>query len=196
MDIIILASGSPRRRDLLQKAKIPFKVIPPNISEEAFLIQATKKTAVDIAKKKAEAIISLFKQESPRWILAADTLIEIDGQIIGKPAGIEQAEVYLKLLNGQVHKVHTGLALLPERGKHIQTQLCSTEVKFREMTRDEIQFYLDSGEWAGAAGGYRIQEQGGFFVDWVKGSYSNVVGLPLETVYKMLKENGYIFTHP
>ncbi|MBN1525024.1 MAG: septum formation protein Maf [Spirochaetales bacterium] len=193
MDTIILASGSPRRRELLQKVKIPIKILPPQVNEEAFLKDATAETAMEIAKHKVETIIKLFKQESPRWILGADTLVEINGSFVGKPSGIEEAESFLRRLSGKKHKVHTGIALLAEKQQPIAARLCTTEVKFRTMNDDDIRFYLDSGEWTGAAGGYRIQEQGSFFVEWIRGSYSNVVGLPLELLYEMLKEHQYNF---
>ncbi|RPJ03675.1 MAG: septum formation protein Maf [Spirochaetaceae bacterium] len=193
MDTIILASGSPRRREMLQKVKIPFKVIPPQVNEEIFLANASETTVADIARKKVETIVGMFKQESPRWILGADTLVEINSTFLGKPAGIEEAERMIRALSGKKHRVHTGLALLAEKGKPMDIRQCTTEVKFKSMTEHDIHFYMDSGEWTGAAGAYRIQEQGGFFIEWIKGSYSNVVGLPLEILYSMLLENGYIF---
>jgi septum formation protein len=193
MDTIILASGSPRRREMLQKVKIPFKVIPPQVNEDIFLANASETTVTDIARKKVETIVSMFKLESPRWILGADTLVEINNTFLGKPPGIVEAERMIRALSGKKHRVHTGLVLLSEKGKPMDERLCTTEVKFKSMTEKDIHFYLDSGEWTGAAGAYRIQEQGGFFVEWIKGSYSNVVGLPLEVLYDMLSENGYIF---
>lgn len=196
MEPIILASASPRRRELLHHMRIPFKVIPPKIDESVLMARADKKIAVEIALKKVEAILAAPGKEPPRWILAADTIIEIGGKIIGKPDGIGQAKDYLRLLSGRIHRVHTGIALLPEEGKPIAQKLCTTKVKFRLMSDSEIEFYLDSGEWNGAAGAYRIQERGAFFIEWVHGSYSNVIGLPVETVYRMLLENGYLFYHP
>ncbi len=190
---IILASGSPRRRDLLQKAKVPFTVIHPNINEDIYTEDAAVTVVEEIARRKVEAIVTIFKQESPRWIVGADTMIEVSGKCVGKPDSIEDAEHILRMLSGRIHRVHTGLALLAEKDKDIVTKMCTTEVKFRRMTDKEILFYLDSGEWSGAAGAYRIQEQGSFFIEWIKGSYSNVVGLPLETFYTLLKENDYPF---
>jgi septum formation protein len=190
---IILASGSPRRRDLLQKAKVPFTVIHPNINEDIYTETSAKEVVQEIAVKKVQAIVNIFKQESPRWIVGADTMIEISGKCVGKPDSIEEAEQILRLLQGRIHRVHTGIALLAEKDKSIVTRMCTTEVKFRRMSDAEIHFYLESGEWSGAAGAYRIQEQGSFFIEWIKGSYSNVVGLPLETFYTLLKENNYPF---
>jgi septum formation protein len=87
--------------------------------------------------------------------------------------------------------VHTGIGLLPSRGAEADLRCVSTEVKFARMTEQEVEAYVDTGEWSGVAGAYRIQERGGFFVEWIRGSYSNVVGLPLETFYGMLKHNQY-----
>ena len=87
----------------------------------------------------------------------------------------------------------SGLAFLAEKGRPIDTDVARTEVKFRDMDQEEIRLLLDTGEWAGAAGAYRIQERGAFFVEWINGSYSNVVGLPLEAFYGILRRNGYHF---
>ena len=146
-----------------------------------------------IARSKVEAIMRLFKTESPRWVLGLDTVVVVDGAILGKPTGPEEAENMLRMLSGKVHQVYTGIALLIERGKPIEEEVVCTEVKFRTMTPQELRFYVDTGEWAGAAGGYRIQERGAFFVEWIRGSYSNVVGLPLEAFYGILVRNEYHF---
>ena len=115
------------------------------------------------------------------------------GLVIGKPAGIEEAERFLRMLSGRVHRVHTGLALYAGRERPMEVEAVSTEVRFRALDEAEIQSYLESGEWAGAAGGYRIQERGAFLVEWIRGSWSNVVGLPLEAFYGMLRRTGYRF---
>jgi septum formation protein len=193
METIILASGSPRRRELLAKVKLPTKVIPPGISEDHASFNTVPEMVVSLARAKVEAILALFKTESPRWVLGLDTVVEIDGKVLGKPAGPSEAETMLRLLSGRVHNVYTGIALLVERGRPIEQQVVCTEVKFRQMAEPEIHFYLESGEWAGAAGGYRIQERGAFFVEWIRGSYSNVVGLPLEAFYGILVRNEYQF---
>jgi septum formation protein len=193
LETIILASGSPRRREILTKIRIPFKAVPPGVDEAEMLRQSGPEVAAVIAGRKVETVAGLFKQDSPKWILGADTVVEIDHRLLGKPAGSEEAYDFLRLLSGRVHRVHTGLALLPERHRPMVSAMCTTEVKFRRLSPEELEFYHQSGEWSGAAGAYRIQEQGGLFVEWVKGSYTNVVGLPLETLYVMLKEQGYLF---
>ena len=193
MDTIILASGSPRRRELLTKAKIPYKVISPNLKEDYTLNPTIEDMVKGIARKKVEVVLDLFKSESPRWILGADTVVEVGGEILGKAEDPEEAESMLRRLSGVVHRVFTGIALCVERSKPFEMEAVCTEVKFRPMTAEQIRFYLESGEWTGAAGAYRIQERGAFFIEWIKGSYSNVVGLPLETFYGMLMRNSFQF---
>ena len=193
METIILASGSPRRRELLTKVKLPIKVIPPDIAEDYFTGLPVPEMVVKIARSKVEAILSLFKSESPRWVLGLDTVVEIDGKVLSKPSGPEEAEAMLRTLSGRVHRVYSGIALLVRRGKPIEEEVVCTEVKFRAMESSEIRLYIETGEWAGAAGAYRIQERGAFLVDWIKGSYSNVVGLPLEAFYGILVRNDYHF---
>jgi septum formation protein len=193
MDTVILASGSPRRRELLTRVKIPIKVISPNIAEDQVEEGRAAELVTGLARRKVEAVLDMFKTESPRWVLGVDTVVEVDGKILGKPRGIDEAESMLRSLSGKVHLVYSGLALLVERGKPLDLEAVRTEVKFREMDPAEVRFYLDTGEWAGVAGAYRIQERGAFFVEWVRGSYSNVVGLPLEAFYVILRRNDYQF---
>jgi len=140
-----------------------------------------------------EAILEVFKAESPRWVLGVDTVVEIDGTVLGKPSGPEEAERMLRALSGKVHRVYSGVALLVERTRPMELESVCTEVKFRAMEDGEIRSYIESGEWAGAAGAYRIQERGAFLVEWIRGSYSNVVGLPLEAFYGILVRNEYRF---
>jgi len=193
METIILASGSPRRRELLTKVKLPLKVIPPNVAEDYAVEEPVPDMVKRIARKKVDAVLSLFKTESPRWVLGLDTVVEIDGKVLGKPSGPEEAEAMLRMLSGRVHRVFSGMALLVERSRPVEEEVVCTEVKFRAMEPGEVRFYIESGEWAGAAGAYRIQERGAFLVDWIRGSYSNVVGLPLEAFYGILVRNEYHF---
>jgi nucleoside triphosphate pyrophosphatase len=193
METIILASGSPRRRELLTKVKLPHKVIPPNVPEEYLPGEPVAEMVKRIARSKVEAILEVFKTESPRWVLGLDTVVEVEGTVLGKPAGPEEAEAMLRSLSGKVHLVYSGIALLVERSRPMEQEVVRTEVKFRSMDPAEIRFYIESGEWAGAAGAYRIQERGAFLVEWIRGSYSNVVGLPLEAFYGILRRNEYRF---
>jgi len=192
METIILASGSPRRQELLSRVRIPFKAFPPNIAEGFGNIATVEESVRQIALKKIEAVVAGFNQESPRWVLGLDTLVELDGEALAKPAGAEEAGRILRKLSGRVHRVYTGIGLLPSRGAPVDLRCVATEVKFAHLGTAELDFYLDTGEWSGVAGAYRIQERGAFFVEWIRGSYSNVVGLPLETFYGMLKANNYL----
>jgi len=193
VETIILASGSPRRRDLLGRVHIPVKVISPNVPEDYSGSAPASEMVARIALSKVEAVLELFKTESPRWVLGVDTVVVVDGNILGKPQDAAAAEVMLGRLSGKVHEVYSGLALLVRRGIAVEQQTVRTEVKFREMTASEMRYYVDTGDWVGAAGGYRIQERGGFFVEWIRGSYSNVVGLPIEAFYGILVRNGFQF---
>jgi septum formation protein len=193
MDTIILASGSPRRRELLERVRIPCKVVSPEVDEAYEEGRTPTDHTTVLARRKVETVLALFRNEAPQWVLGADTVVEIDGLVLGKPAGIEEAERFLLKLSGRVHRVHTGLALHAGRERPIEIEAVSTEVRFRTLDDEEIRSSLESGEWAGAAGGYRIQERGAFLVEWIRGSWSNVVGLPLEAFYGMLRRTGYRF---
>jgi septum formation protein len=193
METIILASGSPRRRDLLARVKLPHKAISPEVHEGYPPGDPIDTVVTALARRKVEAVLEMFKLESPRWVLGVDTMVEVDGVALGKPSGPEEAEQMLGRLSGKVHRVWSGIALLVEKGRPPVEQAVCTEVKFRPMDPGEIRFYLETGEWAGAAGAYRIQERGAFFVEWIRGSYSNVVGLPLEAFYGILRGHGYQF---
>jgi len=193
MDTIILASGSPRRRELLERVRMPCKVVSPQVDETDDGGGGPAERVTTLARRKVVAVLEMFRHEAPSWVLGADTMVEVDGTVLGKPSGIEEAERFLRRLSGRVHRVHTGLALHAGRQRPIEVEAVATEVCFRTLDEPEIQFALESGEWAGAAGAYRIQERGAFLVEWIRGSWSNVVGLPLEAFYGMLRRTGYRF---
>lgn len=193
METIILASGSPRRKELLVKAKMPVKVIPPDLVEDYSSFESSGDLVSRVARSKVEAVVELFKTESPRWVLGVDTIVEVDGKILGKPAGPEEARAMLGLLSGKTHRVYSGIAMLIDKAKPIDLEVVSTDVQFKTLTPAELAWYVECGEWSGAAGAYRIQERGAFFVEWIRGSYSNVVGLPLEAFYGILIRNEYHF---
>ncbi|MGA2612955.1 MAG: Maf family protein [Spirochaetia bacterium] len=193
METIILASGSPRRKELLVKAKMPVKVIPPDLVEDYSSFESSGDLVSRVARSKVEAVVELFKTESPRWVLGVDTIVEVDGKVLGKPAGPEEARAMLGLLSGKTHKVYSGVAVLIDKAKPIDLEVVSTDVQFKTLTPAELAWYVECGEWSGAAGAYRIQERGAFFVEWIRGSYSNVVGLPLEAFYGILIRNEYHF---
>ncbi|MDC7127304.1 MAG: Maf family protein [Spirochaetales bacterium] len=186
MNEIILASASPRRQELVKQMGLNCIILPQNV-DETFESYNAEEEAVRIAQKKAESC-----KISDRWVFAADTFIEQDGKLIGKPSNREEAKIMLQNFSGCTHSVITGLALKAPL-RTIQTAICRTDVIFTEMTNDEIDWYLNTEEWKGVAGAYRIQGKGAFFIESLKGSYSNVMGLPIRTFYGMLKSNNFNF---
>ena len=184
MDKIILASASPRRQEILKQMGICFEVKPQDV-DESFTGRPPADEAVHLAQKKAESYLAAFPDGSSRWVLAADTFIALDKNFIGKPSDREGARKMLEMLSGRTHQVISGIALnIPDAG--MKTAHCITDVLFAALTSDEIEWYLDTNEWEGAAAAYRIQEKGAAFVESITGSYSNVMGLPINTIYGML----------
>lgn len=192
MEPIILASSSPRRQDILKMLKIPFRVIIPNIDE-------TLSSAIDVeqipellAQEKVSAVIhSLPAEQEIPWVLGADTVITFGDKILGKPENHEQAVEYLKMLQGNEHTVITAIVLYNGKQKTTKTKICKTKVTFANMSDEEIEWYAETGEWHGAAGGYRIQSLASCFIKKIEGSYSGAVGLPIYELYDILKEQGY-----
>ena len=183
---LILASSSPRRRGLLAEAGLAFEVIAPAVEEPADL------TAGLSPARRAEAL-AYFKARSVSsgragaYVLGADTIAAIGGDVLGKPRDRGEAEQMLRRLSGTRHVVITGVALLGPNGyRRIASE--STFVTMRAMSDEEIVGYLDSGEWQGKAGAYAIQETADRFVDRIEGSLSNVVGLPMERIERMVAE--------
>ena len=192
MDPIILASSSPRRQEILKMLKIPFRVIIPNIDETLVNSIDLDQVPELLAREKVTAVIHSLPagQEIP-WILGADTLIKIDDKIIGKPENHNQAIEYLKMLQDRKHEVITALVLYNGRTHETSSKICKTEVTFAPMTDDEIEWYVETGEWHGAAGGYRIQSLAACFISKIEGSYYGAVGLPIFELYDILKSQGY-----
>ena len=191
MEPILLASASPRRKELLRRIGVPFRSRNPRVDEEHDLPSALTDQVLALAERKARAVLPA--RGHLRWVLGCDTLVDVEDAPLGKPAGSDEARRFLKALSGRVHRVHSGLALYSADADAVDVRLATTRVRFRELADDEIEWYLATGEWRGAAGAYRVQERGSLLVAAVEGSYSNVVGLPLETFYGMLRSGGYRF---
>ncbi len=192
MEPIILASSSPRRQEILKMLGIPFQVILPNIDE-------TLTSSVDIedvpellAREKVSAVIHLLpSQQEIQWVLGADTVIVKDKKIYGKPQDADEAASFLKEFQGQTHTAITAIVLYNGKQKSTTSRVAKTNVTFAPMTDEEIQWYLESGEWHGAAGGYRIQSLASIFIEKIEGSQSCVTGLPIHELYDILKEQNY-----
>ena len=193
MEKIILASGSSRRKEILKKLHFPFRVIIPDIQEEKINEPDIEHLVRILAEEKVKKAVKMLKNRDFKWVLGVDTLVTLNNQPFGKPQNREDAEVMLNKLSGNVHKVISGIALLPRPGTQVQSKTAISEVKFKNLLKEEIDYYIETGEWEGAAGAYKIQERASFFIEWIKGSYSNIVGLPISVFYGMLRENDYNF---
>ncbi|MGD9159703.1 MAG: Maf family protein [Desulfobacteraceae bacterium] len=179
---LILASASPRRKELLEQVKIPFTVLPSQIDEngekgEPFEI------CTRLAEKKA---LSLYNSSNNNWILGADTIVVKDGNIMGKPVNAEEAAYMLNSLSNEGHDVITGFSIVDPSGCVAESNYESTTVNFKSLTGKEIDAYIKTGEPFGKAGAYAIQGIGAFMIKSISGSYSNVVGLPLYSVMDSL----------
>jgi len=192
MEPIILASGSPRRQDILKMMGIPFQVIIPEIDETDTSDIPLEKIPEFLASKKVEYVTKCLpsSQEVP-WILGADTLICMDNKLYGKPTDIDQAISFLQELSGKTHTVITSIALYNGKLHDLTTRTSKTFVTFAELTQEEIDWYVSTGEWHNVAGAYRIQGLASYFIKKIDGTNSSVVGLPLFELYDMLKEQGY-----
>ena len=203
---LILASSSPRRREILLAAGIPFEVVTPSVPEVQQDGESPEQFVCRMATEKAEAALDQIAQivqiahssdvpilaDAP--ILGADTAVVIDSHTLGKPASADEARAMLRLLSGKEHRVLTGLCLLappavwpcPRSELQMEIQLASTAVRFALLTEEEIEQYVSSGEPFDKAGGYGIQGLASKFIETIQGCYFNVVGLPVSLVYQML----------
>ena len=190
---LVLASQSPRRRDLLLDSGFEFTVSTVKVSEIFDENLNPSDVPSHLATVKAEACIKQHKElKSPGFlILAADTIVVLDQHILGKPRDARQAHEFLRRLARKTHRVITGIALLPSSTTKVWTGSDITEVTFRSLSDGEIQSYVNSGEPMDKAGAYAIQGGGARFVSSFSGSWSNVVGLPLERLERALVENGW-----
>ena len=192
MEPITLASASPRRQDFFRLLGLPFNCVPAEIDETPEPGLAPRQVAEDLAQRKAETVTARQAGLAP-WVFAADTIVVLDGEIHGKPGDRDDARRTLERLAGRGHEVITGMALYGGRGGGIDVRSAVCAVEFAPLSPAEIEWYLDTGEWQGAAGAYRLQERGGCLVKSIKGSPSAVAGLPLHDFYAMLRDNGYRF---
>ncbi|WP_371348892.1 Maf-like protein [Ancylobacter sp. IITR112] len=183
---LVLASGSPRRLALLAQAGIePDALLPADIDETPERGELPRRLALRLAREKldaADARRRAMGQHEGAFLLAADTVVAVGRRILPKPDIAEEAADCLRLLSGRAHRVYTGIALMTPKGG-VRTRLVETRVRFKRLSREEMDAYLAAREWEGKAGGYAIQGLAGVFVVKLVGSYTNVVGLPLaETV--------------
>ena len=183
--VLRLASASPRRRQLLDLIGVPHVVTPADIDETPHQGEAAGDYVMRLAREKAEAAWSRH-QDLP--VLAADTTVVVDDEILGKPESAHDAAVMLRKLSGRGHFVHTGIALHTRHG--VEVDISTTDVEFSVLSDDMIRAYWDSGEPQGKAGAYAIQGLGAVFVREISGSYTGVMGLPLFETAEMLRYAG------
>jgi septum formation protein len=186
----ILGSGSKRRSDLLKQIGVNLDlVLPPEINE----IIKPKELPINYVKRMAiEKNIIFQDQHKQSIILTADTIVSLGRRVLPKAINKEIAESCLKQLSGRRHKVYTSFAISTPNNI-LRTKTVQSIVKFKRLDAKEILYYLDSNEWEGKAGGYAIQGVAASFINFISGSYSNIVGLPLAEVYRMLLSVGYEF---
>lgn len=188
---IVLASGSPRRREMLEKLGIDITVIPSNAPEEVLANETPEEHVVRLSIDKAKEVAER-ENVSGRWFIGSDTVVLLDDRILGKPADEKEAAEMLSALSGNSHTVLSGYAIIDREKREIVSDAVATEVCFRELTEEEITGYIASGEPMDKAGSYAIQGKAGVFVERISGSYNNVVGMPLCQVIEVLKRMGAV----
>lgn len=181
---LILASGSPRRSEILTSVGWEFEKIEADIDESEIEAESPENYVQRLAKEKAEAVAD---KNPNRIVLGADTTVVINNQIIGKPVDLDDARRMLRLLSGNWHEVLTGVAIVKNGETRVGIQ--STKVKFAELSDAEVEYLVVFGEPLDKAGAYAVQAQAALFIEGIEGDYWNVVGLPISLVYRLLSEN-------
>ena len=186
-DKLILASGSPRRAEILAAVGWEFEKEAADVDETEFPGEKPDEYVRRLAKTKAETVAANHENA---FVLGADTIVVIDNQIIGKPKDFDDARRMLKMLSGNWHEVLTGIALIKvsERNFETKVDMQRTRVKFAEMNDAEIEFLVEKGEPLDKAGAYAVQAQAALFIEEIAGDYWNVVGLPINLVYDLMKK--------
>lgn len=186
MQNLILASSSPRRKELLENLRLTFTISSSEVDESFDPTLSPEDVVMDLAERKAKVI---FKENPEAFVIGSDTIVVVDGQVLGKPTDDEDAKGMLKKLSGRKHEVYTGVSILSPTG--ISRFYERTEVWFWELTDEEINFYVQSGEPLDKAGAYGIQQLGSMLVKKINGDYFAVMGLPVAKTYRELKRLGY-----
>jgi septum formation protein len=191
---LVLASGSPRRLALLNQAGIePDTLLPAEIDEIPKKGELPRAYANRLARAKAEAaLVTVRREENLKgaFVVAADTVVAVGRRILPKAELLDEASQCLRLLSGRSHRVYTGLCMITPK-EAFRQRLVETRVRFKRLSKEDLESYLASGEWRGKAGGYAVQGLAGTFVVKVVGSYSNIVGLPLYETVSLLGGEGY-----
>ncbi len=190
---LILASKSPRRYELLTQVGLDFDVVPSGIEEDIVQGESPEQHVLRLAKAKG---LDVGSQYPDRWVVAADTIVHINGSILGKPKNHGEALQMLSRLSGKEHWVMTGFSIHHLVKKKVDVEAVQTAVKMKTLTPVEMEWYVETGEPFDKAGGYAIQGIGSFMIEMIRGSYTNVVGLPLCELIEMLNRLGAITFPP
>ena len=191
---LVLASGSPRRLALLNQAGIePDSLMPAEVDEIPQKGELPRSLATRLARAKAEMALSTVRIDEElrgAYIVAADTVVAVGRRVMPKAEMLDEAAQCLRLLSGRNHRVYTGVCLVTPK-ESFRQRLVETRVRFKRLSKEDLEAYLASGEWRGKAGGYAVQGLAGSFVVKIVGSYTNVVGLPLYETMALLSGEGY-----
>jgi septum formation protein len=190
---LILASKSPRRKLLLEQAGLDFSVVVSRFEESSLAWSEPVRYTRDLARAKAEEVAGRFPDS---WVIGADTIVVADGDLLEKPVSVDDARRMLTRLSGAVHEVYTGFAVIHQGKAHVHVDAVRSEVEFKALSADEIEWYVHTDEPYDKAGAYAIQGLGSFLVKSVKGSYTNVVGLPVCEVMDHLLRHEIIRRRP
>ena len=185
---VVLASGSPRRTALLRQIDVPHRVLATHVDEALAADWTPPAAAAALALRKAEAAV---EKGVRGWIVAADTVVALGGEILGKPQSAAHARELLARLQGRTHRVYTGVCVFSTETRERRSGVSRAKVRLRTMPAPEIAAYVATGEPLDKAGAYSIQGRGAAFVEWVCGDYYAVVGLPLAVTSRFLSELGY-----
>jgi septum formation protein len=186
---IVLASQSTRRVDILRTLGISFSIIPPDIDEKKRRNESIKDYVLRIAYEKARKVGNLFPE---KWVIGADTIVVLKGKVLGKPKNDNDAFLMLKQLRAHWHKVYTGYCVLNISKQIVYQDVAETKVFIKDLTDEEIQRYIKTSEPFDKAGSYAVQGKGGYMVKEIKGSYSNVIGLPICEITEVLLSLGIL----
>lgn len=184
MKKIILASNSPRRREILGKF-INFEAVTAEVEEDNDFYKSPQTLVMALAFEKANSVAAKYEDAI---VIGADTVVEIEGEILGKPKSRDDAKRMMERLSGKPHKVITGFAIIDLSFDKKYMDYEVTEVKFKDISADEIENYLNKAEYMDKAGAYGIQDDAALFVDKIKGDYLNIVGFPISKIYTVLKD--------
>src|SRR3989344_5942048 len=187
MKNIVLASSSPRRKEILEKTGLSFIVDPSNFEENLDQDLEPKELVKELSLGKAKDVT---KRHKNAIVIAADSVVLLNGKVLGKPHTKEKAESMLSELSGSIHSAITGFTIIDtDTGKTV-SEAVETKIYFKKLTKEEIENYVETGEPLDKAGAYAIQGKGGMFVEKIEGDYYNIVGLPLANLVEKLKEFG------